>query len=371
MKRLVSPVLLVLILCSLFVGWRSTPMLTPPEDRPFMWSVSMTLAGNRLLVSDSDTGLHIYDVSNLSAPSKVMRIPLMNNMSSAVKDDIIYTNDANQLQAIRLAGDSYTVVARIGDKYRTFNEGTIGRGSGGGCSACTRDDETILAPDSSPTPTGSSFATFAVIDNYLYRADSQDRLVTYDVSSADHPKQIARTFIGWGIESLYPTANFLFVGGFNGMYIFDRSRPEKPVQISTIQHTRSCDPVAVSGSTAYVTLRGSGPCGGTTDELMCVNIKEPRAPVVIGTKSLATPYGLAVQGQKLYVSHGDGGYSLLDVSDPAAPALTATWPNQPTSDFIWSGTTLFVLSRDNVHIYDVTDPGAPVFLSQLQGIPDL
>ena len=368
MKRLVSPLLIVLLLSSLVVGWRTTPALTPPEDHQFMWSVSMTLAGNRLLVSDADTGLHIFDVSNLTAPTKVMRIPLHYNLSSAVKDDIIYANNGYQLQAIRVSGTSYTVVARIGSVYPAW-EGvpSYGDESGVGCSACSENDA-VMAPMSAGG-TGSSYATFAVVDNYLYRADSRDRLVTYDVSSPAKPRQISQTFIGWGVESMYPSTNFLFLGGFAGMYIFDRSQPEKPVQISKIEHTRSCDPVAVSGSTAYVTLRGSGTCGGTDDELMCVSIKDPRTPQIIGTKPLPTPYGLAVQNQQLYVSNGDGGYSLLDVSDPAAPAVIQTWTGGATRDFIWSDHTLFVLSRDNVYIYDVTNPIAPVFLSQVQGTP--
>ncbi|HKW14908.1 MAG TPA: hypothetical protein VJS69_10525 [Candidatus Krumholzibacteria bacterium] len=369
MKRLVSPLLIVLLLSSFVVGWRTTPDLTPPDNRIFMWSVSMTLAGNRLLVSDVDTGLHIFDVSNLSAPTKVMRIPLQNNMSSAVKDDIIYANSGNQLQAIRVSGDSYTVVARIGSVYPAW-EGvpSYGNESGMGCSACSQNDA-VTAPTAAPGGTGSSYATFAVVDNYLYRADSHDRLVTYDVSSPAKPKQIAQTLIGWGVESMYPTPNYLFIGGMAGMYIFDRAQPAKPVQIAKIEHTRACDPVTVSGSTAFVTLRGSGFCGGVDDELMCVSIKDPHAPEIIGTTPIPTPFGLAVQNQKLYVSNGDGGYSLLDVSDPAAPAVMQTWTGGATRDFIWSDHTLFVLSRDNVYIYDVTNPMAPMLLSQLQGIP--
>jgi len=368
MNRLVSPLLIVLLLSSFVVGWRTTPELTPPADQPFMWSVSMTLAGNRLLVSDADTGLHIFDVSNLNAPTKVMRIPLQTNMSSAVKDDIIYANSGNQLQAIRVSGNSYTVVSRIGSVYPAWNDlPSYGDESGGGCSACSENDA-VTAP--MPTGgTGSSYATFAVVDNYLYRADARDRLVTYDVSTPAKPKQIAQTLIGWGIESMYPTPNYLFLGGFDGMYIFDRAQPEKPVKIAKIEHTRSCDPVTVSGSTAFVTLRGSGPCGGVTDELMCVSIKDPHAPEIVGTTPIPTPFGLAVQNQQLFVSNGDGGYSLLDVSDPAAPAVMQTWTGGATRDFIWSDHTLFVLSRDNVYIYDVTNPMAPMLLSQVQGTP--
>ena len=154
-----------------------------------------------------------------------------------------------------------------------------------------------------------------------------------------------------------------------GVLIFDRTDPWNPKQLSAIEHTVACDPVVVEGSTAFVTLRQGYFCGAGVDELMCVNIADPSQPVVIGEKPIKTPWGLAVQNSQLFVSHGDSGYSLFDVSKPDAPEVKANWPTLPTRDFIWSGNTLFVMSQDNVYIYDVTDPSSPVFLSQVQGIP--
>jgi hypothetical protein len=366
MNRLVSPILLVLFLASFSIGWRSTP-----DDRVFLWATSMTLDGSRLYVSDSDTGLHVYDVSNLSAPSKVIRIPVRGNVSSALKDGIVFTNDYNQLQAIRITDGSYDVVAKIGEPYSDphgfpWHEGG-GRDSGYGC-MCS---DNSFDPMTSPTPTGgggSSFATFAVVDNELYRVNDDD-LIVYDVTDAEKPAKVSSVHVDWNIETLYPTPNLLFIGGRLGMYIFDRGDPLHPKQLSKIEHTVACDPVVVEGTTAFVTLRQMGGCGGVTNELMCVNIEDPSAPVIIGEKPLTTPWGLAVQNQQLFLSHGDSGYSLLDVSQPDAPEVKANWPTLPTRDFIWSGNTLFVLSKDNVYIYDVANPLVPVFLSQVQGVP--
>jgi hypothetical protein len=123
--------------------------------------------------------------------------------------------------------------------------------------------------------------------------------------------------------------------------------------------------VVVSGSTAYVTLRGSSVCGASPDELLCVNIKDPRNPGVVGQKAVTTPYGLAVRNARLYVSHGASGYSLMDVTNPQAPVLKKTWTGDATRDFIWSENTLFVLNDHNVSIYDVTDPLAPVLRSRV------
>ncbi len=357
MKRLVSPTLLILIISSFAIGWRA--------DADGIYSPrSMTLAGNQLLVSDRYSGLHIYDVSNLSAPTRVLQIPLRGNVSSAVKDDVVYTNQYSQLQVIRVTGDSYEVLAKLGDELPPLPppwEGSPG-GSGYGCSACNDYDAVT-----SPTPTssgGSSFATFAVVDNELYRVN-ESTLYAYDVTNAEKPAFQSKTPVDWNIETLFPAGDFLFIGGNRGMYIYDRTDPAHPHQLSKIEHTVACDPVVVEGSTAFVTLQSFGACGGFTNELMCVNIADPSKPVIIGEKPMASPYGLAVQNAQLFVSHGSNGYSLVDVSRPDAPVVKATWTDA-TRDFIWSGSTLFVLEENNVAIYDVTDPMAPVLIARVE-----
>ena len=203
-----------------------------------------------------------------------------------------------------------------------------------------------------------------MIDNELYRV-YDGTLAVYDVTNQEKPKPVSSVHIGWTVETIYPTPSHLFIGGQLGMYIFDRSNPQKPRQISQIEHARACDPVVVSGSTAFVTLRATN-CGPAQDELLCVNIKDPMQPSIVGTKPLKTPWGLAVQHEQLYVSHGQSGYSLLNVSNPQQPAVVATWPAIPTRDFLWFGNTLFVLTDDNVLIYDVSDRLSPVLISKVE-----
>ena len=360
MKHRIAPLFLAVFLCLLSLGWRHSA----PESGQLYRPVSMTLDGNRLLVSDSYTGLHVYDVTNLGAPRKLQTIPFEYNVSSAVKNDIIYTNDSSQLVALRLTEDSYTVVARLGTK-RYFdpdvNPPYDDEYSYFAC-VCANTFDSDTAPTS---PTGSSYATFAVVDDVLYRVDNSS-LLTYDISTPDKPSRFAKIDVGWDIETLHPSPNLLFIGGFNGMYIFDREDPLHPKQLSKIEHARACDPVVASGSTAFVTLRGGNRCGMSDNELLCVNIKDPHAPAVIGQMELTTPYGLAVDNARLYVSHGGNGYSLISVSNPNQPAIEKTWPGESTRDFIWSGNTLFVLSEDNVTIYDVTEPLTPKVLSRVE-----
>jgi hypothetical protein len=360
MKRFVSPLLLVFILTTMSLGWRTSTARDEPLSSALRNPINMTLDGNRLYVSDMHTGLHVFDVSALAAPRRLMQIPLEYNRGSAVKDDVVYTNDGAQLVALRISDDSYTVVARIGVKFHDVPSPGFDEGSSFSC-ACATSYDAMVAPTA---PTGSSYATFAVVDDQLYRVDGGD-LVVYDVTTADSPTKVSQVPMDWTVETIHPAANLLFMGSTRGMYIFDRVDPEHPKQISKLEHARACDPVVVSGSTAYVTLRGSDSCGAAPDELLCVNIKNPQQPVLLGQKPLASPWGLAVHDTQLYVSHGDNGYSLVDVANPQNPSIQKTWTGESTRDFIWSGNTLFVLNDHNVSIYNITNPMAPVLLSRL------
>ena len=53
--------------------------------------------------------------------------------------------------------------------------------------------------------------------------------------------------------------NRLFIGSQTGMFIYNLSNPDNPVQDGQFNHVRSCDPVIADEKYAYVTLR-SGSC---------------------------------------------------------------------------------------------------------------
>ncbi|MCI0452331.1 MAG: hypothetical protein L0Z51_08055 [Candidatus Latescibacteria bacterium] len=369
-KPVVTPLALFVLIASFAVGWRG-PSASTPEG--LVAPINMTLADQTLYISDTQTGVHVYDVADPSAPRPVAAIPMTGNRGTAVKDDILYASNYRSLVVYRREGDTFTLVTELEPTYDPWHEGGGTPKFKGGtegyyynCSCGTSSDQISGAP--TPTSGGSSYATFALIDDCLYRVGNF-QLVVYDVGTPEAPKEIARKDVGWTIETIYPTNQYLFLGGTQGMSIYDRSNPAAPRFIGSFTHVRACDPVVVSETTAYVTLRGGNGCGQTRDLLLTVNIADPSQPVVVAEKELATPFGLAVRDPFLYVSTGGSGYALLDVTDPKAPAPLVAWPGWPTRDFLWSNDVLFVLGLDDVRIYDVTDPKAPVLLATIENDP--
>lgn len=363
LKPFATPLALFLLIASFAVGWRG-PSASTPEG--LVAPINMTLAEKTLFVSDEISGVHVYDVTDPAVPRRVTRIGIDGNRGTAVKDDILYASSWNSLRVYQRAGDTFTFLMALESEYG-YDMGAW-EGSDDYSFACTCGSSDNINSAPAPSNGGSSYATFAVIDDYLYRVD-YSALVVYDIRKPAEPKEVGRLELGWSIETIYPTPEYLFVGGTRGMYVCDRTNPAKPKLIGQLEHFRACDPVVVSGEMAYVTLRGGNGCGETRDVLLAVDISDPTHPSVASEKTLATPYGLAVREPYLYVSTGATGYSLLDVGIPAEPSALAAWSDWPTKDFLWSSNLLFVLGFDDLRIYDVSDPKSPILRSVIESDP--
>ena len=353
----------VFVLCMFSIGWQS-----PAAVSGLRSAVSMSLLDTRLFVSDSRSGIHVYDVTDVDMPRHQFTIPLYGNRSTAARGDIVYANDSRGLHVIRVTETSWEIVKTIHQVPEPEPIPDIvlvdGRNNGFGCACNGLVPAETPAGVASPS-TGSSFATFAVIDDYLYYVDGVD-LVTMDISAPEDPVEIARFHINWTVETLFPTANFLFVGGTRGMYIFDRSAPATPVLVSSVQHFRACDPVVVWEEMAYVTLRGDNRCGDSPNVLLSISIADPKRPVIVGERTMDPPWGLTVNEALLYVSTGPKGFELLDIATPKTPVLVKKWYHGETRDFIWDNDRLYVMGTDDVSLYDVTAPNEPILRSRIE-----
>ena len=183
-----------------------------------------------------------------------------------------------------------------------------------GCSADTES----LNP-ASGDGSGGSLARFALVGDYLYTVDDQS-LRIFDITDPNLPKFTGDKFIGFDIETLYSFEEYLFVGSRLGMFIFDISDPKFPLQLSEVQHVRSCDPVVSSGDFTYVTLHTNVSCEGNVNQLEVYNTKDPLRPELLVTVTLDRPIGLGLYGNYLLVTDKDV-VRIFDVTDPANPNL--------------------------------------------------
>jgi hypothetical protein len=212
---------------------------------------------------------------------------------------------------------------------------------------------------------GGSMARFAITGDNLYVVTNQD-LMVFDVSNPDKPFDIGSLPVGFGIETIFPYKNYLFIGSQTGMFVYDNSNPNRPKRKSEFTHLRSCDPVVVRDTLAFVTLRGGTRCGGFTNQLDILSIKDIDNPHLIATFPMTSPYGLGIDGNKLFICDGDDGLKIYDVEDPKDIFRVAQYKDINAYDVIPRQGVLIMIGSDGLYQYDYTVQGKPALLSKIE-----
>jgi hypothetical protein len=204
-----------------------------------------------------------------------------------------------------------------------------------------------------PTSTGKggSLARFTIINDYLYVLSGSD-LQLFEIKNPAAPSVWERIRIGWDIETIFPYQDKLFIGGQEGMYIYDNRNPANPIQISRFSHVTSCDPVVVEGNYAYVTLRGGTRCGGRNNRLEIIDISNIYNPRLIADYPMDGPYGLGIDRGLLFICDGDAGLKLFDATDPYNLVPVLSFPDIKTHDVILHNEIAILVGREGLYQYD-------------------
>ena len=165
----------------------------------------------------------------------------------------------------------------------------------------------------SDSGTGGSMARFTVVDDKLYTVDDEN-LQVFDISSEQSPEYDLTTTVGWGVETIFPLGDKLFLGTSNGMYIYDISVEGPPQKVSFYEHVIACDPVVSDGEYAYVTLNNSREfCWRSVNELQIIDLQNIQRPELVKQYPMTNPRGLGIRNDTLWLC--DNGIKIFDVSD--------------------------------------------------------
>ena len=197
--------------------------------------------------------------------------------------------------------------------------------------------------DSSPEAgTGGSTARFTVNKNHLYTVDVNN-LHTFDIGDASKLNYKGMQYVGFGIETIFPINDLLFLGARNGMYIYNLTNPDQPRQESYTSHFMSYDPVVVKGDYAYVTLRSWG-----NNKLQIYNISKINNPTFVKEYDMSAPRGLSVDGNLLFVC--DDMLKVYSITNGTDLELLHEF-NISANDVIAKEGHLFVTADDGLYQY--------------------
>ena len=227
--------------------------------------------------------------------------------------------------------------------------------------------KTAFAPTpSSGAGIGGSMARFTLSGNHLYALDGSN-LDIVDVTSQTNPKAKNEIALSWDVETLFPHTDKLFIGSQSGMYILDLKAPENPSLISKYDHVRSCDPVVVEGDYAFVTLRNGSACGGFTNQLEVIDIKELKTPTIVATYAMTNPHGLGIDSGTLFICDGPDGLKAYDATDvkTISQHQLAHFSSIQALDIIPYQNVAMMIGSDGLYQYDYTNIKDIKLLSQL------
>ncbi len=348
-----------------------------------------------LLINQKGRGIHIYDNTDKSNPEFVVFYDIVGNFDMTIKDDLLVADNVIDMITIDISDimnpviidriedfrSRYTWVEDNGDfQYwaysvpspvkevidcsdANFNRFQFWRGDVLFLADANVETNVIPAGSGGGTGIGGSTARFTVVGDYLYAVDNNS-LLSYSFPSGQAPSYSSSSNLGWGIETIFPYKNNLFIGSNSGMHIFGLSNPSNPNKLSTFQHARACDPVVVEGDLAYVTLRDGNFCQGFANQLDIINIEDLTNPTLIKSHNMKNPHGLSVDGDVLYLSEGSFGMKILDVSN-SEKVKEIHWEQSIDSrDLIYLGNHhLMTIGEDGFRQYNVEDPSNIVELS--------
>ena len=328
---------------------------------------------NILFVNELAEGVHIIDNTNPSQPELIGFIVIPGNVDIAIRENVLYADSQNDLIVIDITDPTNaSEITRIEDMFPEETEmpliGKIILGivlfpflllALGGSS-----EEPYRGGEKSSTGEGGSLARFAIVGDYLYIL-SGSALQLIDITQPSEPLVWKKIEVGWDIETVFPYEDNLFIGGRNGMYIFDNTDPADPKRISEFLHLTSCDPVVVEGDTAYVTLRAGTNCGGRANLLEIIDISIIFDPKLLAEYTMREPYGLGVEGDSLFICDGAAGLKLYDVSDPHDLRLTDTYTSVYPQDVILTDKSVVVIGKDGLFQFSFQSRGKIELLSKI------
>lgn len=211
---------------------------------------------------------------------------------------------------------------------------------------------------------GGSLATFAIANNHLFVL-SQDTLSIFGLSNPEKPNFISATFLGFGMETIFPRDNqTLFFGANDGMYIYNIANAPAINLLSMTRHVVACDPVVADQNFAYVTLRSTENrgCRGGVNELQTYDISNIQLPMQVHNVQLSGPIGLALGSDYLYVC--DNGIKIFDRTQPNKPTQIFHATNVDAVDIIKGPKSFIVLGRNGISQYEFVN-GNFTIMSQL------
>ncbi len=296
----------------------STSIFSYEVGAVLLEKVNSVAVANGLAYVITQTGLHLFDISNPAAPDQIGLYSVQWPQQVVVAEQMAYV----------IAGGLHLV-----DVSEPTVPGQVG----------------FYQP-----PAG--IYGMAATGETVYLITGPDLLIV-DVSNPAMPRELGQISTEWVSRVVIAGTTAYLIGGVDDtkLYLFDISSPSAPRQMSLYQTSTSITDVAIdpTAALAYVIDRQG---------LQILDISDPTEPKEIGDHTLSGgDLSLVVAGDTLYIAgqgvNGQSGLSVIDVSDPIAPREIGF---VKALDGWWDSEIAVYEAADQVDVYVLAYPGGPL-----------
>ena len=373
------------------------------EDRALENPGKFYYLNNLILINERGAGVHIIDNSDITDPQKLGFIAIEGNEDISLSGHFIYADTWQNIIVIDI--ENYrepkvvNVINGVKDEIWPVDDGLfivdyqeVARTEQVPCEDF--DDiffftdnrlwiensvdvaDFVGSPQSADAPAAGggaegqagSLTRMALFNDHFYYINSHTMHI-FDVQDLSEPDKLNEVYMEWGIETIFPYRENLFIGANNGMHIFDNSVPSNPVYLSTFAHANACDPVVVQGDLAYVTLRDGNDCQNFINQLDVVDVSDLLRPELLASFPMHNPHGLSVRGDHLYLCEADQGLKVFDISEPEEIDRNQIghYEDQFAYDVISvSSDLLLMIGDDGFYQFDTRQPERLEILSSIK-----
>lgn len=238
-----------------------------------------------------------------------------------------------------------------------------------------RDNPHTFASADSQTPSGdhAHYVNAFVQDNLAYVNAGYDGVFIYDITDPGNQELLANYNPLPPVGKVLVADGLAYVIGFD-LQILDVSDPASPTLLGAYdRQTFSPVDLALAGEILYIASQGGIDLIDVSDPTDIRRIRRHNLPQ--GANALA----IDVQDNIIYVAADEQGLQIVDAQDPLATVSIGSYLfgfNRPATDIVVEGTKAYVVGVDDsvpngdsgVHIFDVSDPSAPIQIGWQQAL---
>ena len=340
--------------------------------------------GKYIFLNEINKGIHVIDNTNPSSPKNIAFIDIPGNMDLAVSGNILYADFYKDMVALDISDPLNITITKFIEGVFPFRyDGAPVEGSqmvrvdyikrdttiiencnaynnpvylsAGGFAQSNSADMSSSFNSKSPAGIGGSMARFALVNKRLYTVSNQD-LNVFNISTPQEPAFVKKLAISsWNVETIFPFKNKLFIGSSNGMFIYSASNADNPELEGQFAHVRTCDPVIADDDFAFVTLSSGSTCGGFTNQMDVLDIKNINTPILVRSYPLTNPHGLSKDKNLLFICDGADGLKIFDATHADNILPVKQFTGMETYDVIANNNNAIVIAKDGLYQYDYSN----------------